>query len=76
VTLLALGFFLNLVFFHYAFHPDARFAKAATEGWVGYVIAVPAVLFFLKGERAWRWTVFGIWCLCVVVFGYVMLTMD
>jgi hypothetical protein len=76
VVVFVLGFFLNLIFFHYAFRPDARFAKPVTEGFVSYMAAVPIILFFLKGERVWRWSVFGIWCLYVAVFGYVMLTMD
>jgi hypothetical protein len=74
--LVAVGFYLNIIFFHYAFHPEARVARAVTEGFLGYVAAVPLVLFFLKGERAWRWAVFGVWCLYVAVFAYVMLTMD
>lgn len=76
VMLVAVGFFLNVIFFHYAFHPEARPAKAVTECFVGYFVAVPLVLYFLKGERAWRWAVFGMWCLYVAVFAYVMLTMN
>lgn len=76
VLLLVAGVVVNMLFGHYAFHPRDRFAHGATIVFLSYVIAVPIVLYFLKGDRFWRWAVIGIWFVYIAIFGYVMLTMD
>jgi len=48
----------------------------ATYAFLAYMVAVPISLWFLKGERIWRWAVFSLWLLQVAVFVYVGLTMD
>ncbi len=47
----------------YAFHPTERFAEAVGYLFLSYMLAIPIVLFFLKGERIWRLVVIVLWLL-------------
>jgi hypothetical protein len=75
VALVVLGFLANELFTHVSFDSKERFVRGATYAFLGYMLAVPITLFFLKGERRWRLAVFGLWLAYVFFFGYVMLTM-
>jgi hypothetical protein len=70
------GILIAGLFLYFSFDPKERFTKLATFAFLGYMLAVPIVLFFLKGERLWRIAVLAIWLVYVSVFGYVMLTMS
>jgi hypothetical protein len=76
-VLLAVGnIFVDEIFLHYAFHPKERFAEATDYLFLSYMLAVPIVLFFLKGERIWRLVVIVLWLLQIALLGYAMMTMD
>ena len=76
VLLVVVGIVVYRVFGYYAFHPKERFAETATYAFVGYMLAVPITLYFLKGERHWRGVVFTLWFLVVALFVFTMFTMD
>lgn len=59
----------------YALHPTERFAEAAGYLFLSYMLAIPIVLFFLKGERIWRLVVIVLWLLQIALLGYAMMTM-
>ena len=76
ILLVLCGVLVVGLFLHFSFDPKERFTKVATNAYLGYLLAVPVTLFFLKGERIWRIAVLAIWLVYVSVFGYVMLTMS
>jgi hypothetical protein len=43
-------------------------SEGATYAWLACTAAVPIVLYFLKGARAWRIGVFVIWLVWVSLF--------
>jgi len=76
ILLVVGGILIDGLFLHFSFDSKERFTKVATYAYLGYMLAVPIVLFFLKGERLWRIAVLAIWLVYVSVSGYVMLTMS
>jgi hypothetical protein len=76
IILVVVGILVDGLFLHFSFDPKERFTRVATYAFLGYMLAVPIALFFLKGERPWRIAVFAIWLIYVSIFGYVMLTMS
>jgi len=70
------GFLMDCYLGHFSFEPKQQIQKMATYAFLAYMVAVPITLWFLKGERVWRWAVFSLWLLQVAVFVYVGLTMD
>jgi len=55
--------FADEIVLRYAFHPTERFAEAVGYLFLSYMLAIPIVLFFLKGERIWRLVVIVLWLL-------------
>jgi hypothetical protein len=76
ISIVVIGVMLHVVFGYFAFHPGTTLASTMTRIFVAYVIAVPITLIFLRGGRAWRWTVFGIWSAYLGLFVYTSLTID
>src|SRR5437879_6090069 len=76
VLLVVGGILVDGLFLHFSFDSKERFTKVATYAYLGYMLAVPLVLFFLKGDRVWRIAVLAIWLIYASIFGYVMLTMN
>ena len=70
------GFLMDCIFGHFSFDRREQIVKMATFAFLAYMVAVPIILWFLKGERIWRWAVFTLWFLQVALFVYVGLTMD
>ena len=70
------GFLMDCFFGHFSFDRREHIVKMATYAFLAYMVAVPISLWFLKGERIWRWAVFSLWLLQVAVFVCVGLTMD
>jgi hypothetical protein len=76
ILIVVAGFTMDCIFGHFSFDPREQIVKMATYAFVAYMVAVPITLWFLKGERIWRWCVFVLWLLQVALFVYVGLTMD
>jgi len=76
-VLLVIGnVFVDEISIHYAFHPKERLAGAANYLFLSYMLAIPVVLFFLKGERIWRLVAVILWLLQIALLGYTMMTTD
>jgi len=56
--------------------PKERLAGAANYLFLSYMLAIPVVLFFLKGERIWRLVAVILWLLQIALLGYTMMTTD
>ena len=76
VSIVLLGVVLHIVYGHLAFHPNSSWSVVMRRAFIGYLIAVPVTLGILRGDRAWRWAVFGIWVAYVGFIALVMYTMD
>lgn len=70
------GFLMDCFMGHYSFDRREQIVKMATFAFLAFMVAVPITLWFLKGDRIWRWAVFALWLLQVALFAYVGLTMD
>jgi hypothetical protein len=68
--------FADEIELRYVIHPTERFAEASGYLFLSYILAIPIVLFFLKGERVWRLVVVVLWLLQIALLGYAMMTMD
>jgi hypothetical protein len=76
ILIVVAGFMMDCIFGHFSFDRREQIVKLFTYLFVAYMVAVPIALWFLKGERGWRWSVFALWLLQVALYVYVGLTMD
>jgi hypothetical protein len=76
ILLVVGGLMMDCTFGHFSFDRKEQIVKTATYAFLAYMVAVPFTLWFLKGERVWRWSVFALWLLQVALIVCVGLTMD
>jgi drug/metabolite transporter (DMT)-like permease len=73
--IVSVGIALHYIATYYAFHTKTTLASFVNYSHIIYIILVPIVLLFLRGERRWRLTVFGIWVGYVGLILYTIITM-
>ena len=76
ISVVVVGVVLHVVYGYLAFHPNLSWTTVMRRVVIGYLVAVPVILGILRGDRVWRWTVFGIWVAYVGFIAFVMYTMD
>jgi hypothetical protein len=76
VSIVLLGVVLHVVYGYFAFHPNLSLTVVIRRVFIGYLVAVPVILGILRGDRVWRWAVFGVWVAYVGFIALVMYTMD
>jgi hypothetical protein len=54
---------IDCIFGHFSFDRREHLVKAATFAYLACMLAIPITLWFLKGARGWRWSVFALWLL-------------
>jgi hypothetical protein len=76
IGILLVGMLLHVVYGYFAFHPNSSVTTVLRRVFLGYIVAVPIILAVLRGDRGWRWTVFGVWIAYVGLIAFVIYTMD
>jgi hypothetical protein len=66
--LLFVGVILHFTGTHAAFRPQSLLSKIATAALIIYMIAVPIVLWRLRGDRLLRFAFLGVWVAYLVLW--------
>jgi hypothetical protein len=76
ILVVVLGIALHFVALHFSFQPVQKLTEPVIILFCIYMVLVPVVLFFLRGDRRWRLAVLVIWLLYAGLWTYASLTLD